>query len=451
MLQSATRTSSSRANHLLPTPPSLLLTELQSFGMRLTDTTGAASRRGGAGPSDHKAIRIAGQTIMVPIHTASSHHSAVQCVAPPGPGRYPPCCCAMEPPWTASAFRRSHGSTDCRRSTGVPYWKIAMLHGTDVLATTVLQTCIRYADRRTACQFCAIGQSLAANRTIAHKTPVQLAEVARAAVLLDGIRHMVLTTGTPNVIDRGAEILCDSTRAIKAAVDLPVQAQCEPPRDALWYARLRDAGVDSLGMHLEAATQAVRARIMPGKATVSLDRYLDAFRDAVPVFGRGQVSTYLLAGLGDTAAEILSLVRDAHRYWRASVRGTVRADHRHAARKPCAADRGVHALGAGAARPHAPRQPAAVGGRKGRAAAAAAPARPCPPTRTPPDDARNEPLPGRHPAVRAGRVSRQARQRGVGAACPLPVAPGYLLRRAGHLYRTTTMMASMRSPFRWWR
>ncbi len=39
---------------------------------------------------------------------------------------------------------------------------------------------------------------------------------------------------------------------------------------------------------------------MPGKAQVSLERYFDAFAAAVPVFGRGQVSTYILAGLGDT-------------------------------------------------------------------------------------------------------------------------------------------------------
>jgi radical SAM protein (TIGR04043 family) len=44
---------------------------------------------------------------------------------------------------------------------------------------------------------------------------------------------------------------------------------------------------------------------MPGKATVSLARYFDAFAAAVGVFGRGQVSTYILAGLGDTAAAIL--------------------------------------------------------------------------------------------------------------------------------------------------
>jgi len=106
---------------------------------------------------------------------------------------------------------------------------------------------------------------------------------------------MVMTTGTPNFKDRGAAILCESAAAVKAAVDLPIQAQCEPPDDFAWFTRLRDAGVDALGMHLEAATQAVRARIMPGKATVSLDHYLAAFAAAVPVFWP-RTSQYLSAG-----------------------------------------------------------------------------------------------------------------------------------------------------------
>ncbi|MBV1825521.1 MSMEG_0568 family radical SAM protein, partial [Komagataeibacter oboediens] len=112
---------------------------------------------------------------------------------------------------------------------------------------------------------------------------------------------------TPNVVDRGAAVLAESARAIKAAVDLPLQVQCEPPRDHGWFQRLREAGADSLGMHLEAATQVVREKIMPGKATVSVDRYMDAFASAVPIFGRGQVNTYILAGLGDSAEDILAL------------------------------------------------------------------------------------------------------------------------------------------------
>jgi radical SAM protein (TIGR04043 family) len=196
---------------------------------------------------------------------------------------------------------------DLATADGIPYSHIATLHGRDVLATTVLQSCIRYASRTKTCQFCAIGQSLAAGRTIERKTPQQLAEVASAAVALDGVRHMVMTTGTPPGNDRGAAILAESAAAVKAAVDLPIQGQCEPPDDDAWFTRMRDAGIDALGMHLEAVTPKVRGRIMPGKAQVSLERYFEAFAAAVPVFGRGQVSTYILAGLGDGVEDILDV------------------------------------------------------------------------------------------------------------------------------------------------
>jgi radical SAM protein (TIGR04043 family) len=183
---------------------------------------------------------------------------------------------------------------------GIPFSQIATLHSSDVLATTVLQSCIRYESRKKSCKFCSIGQSLAAGRTILRKTPEQLAEVARYAVLLDGVKHMVMTTGTPPTPDRGAQILCESAFAVKAAVDLPIQAQCEPPDDDQWFWRMRAAGIDTLGMHLEVLTPALREKLMPGKAEVPIGRYMDAFRAAVGVFGRGQVSTYILAGLGDT-------------------------------------------------------------------------------------------------------------------------------------------------------
>ena len=134
-----------------------------------------------------------------------------------------------------------------------------------------------------------------------------IAEVAKAAVELDGVKHMVMTTGTPPTRDRGASILCESSAAVKAAVNLPIQGQCEPPDDAIWFSRMKEAGVDALGMHLEAVTEEVRALVMPGKATVSVEVYLQAFADAVAIFGRGQVSTYILAGLGDSADSILEI------------------------------------------------------------------------------------------------------------------------------------------------
>jgi radical SAM protein (TIGR04043 family) len=281
-----------------------LITELQSQGLKLVDSErGASGRKGGAGPSDHKAVTIDGTTVMVPIFNSAAARSPY--VLKPDAESW-----LLEREGEAIApisFPAQPRFYSLQTADGIPYWKIALLHSRNVLATTVLQTCMRYSDAATACQFCAIGQSLEAERTIARKTPAQLAEVAAAAVQLDGVQQMIMTTGTPNTSDRGAAYLTECAKAIRASVDLPIQAQCEPPDDFAWFERMNAAGIDSLGMHLEAGDPEVRARIMPGKATVPLDYYFEAFEAAVQVFGWGQVSTYLLAGLGDRLETLLPL------------------------------------------------------------------------------------------------------------------------------------------------
>lgn len=62
-----------------------LINDLQTHGMRLVDPrAGQESRRGGAGPSDHKAITIGARTVMIPVHTAPSFESPFL-VDPPTP------------------------------------------------------------------------------------------------------------------------------------------------------------------------------------------------------------------------------------------------------------------------------------------------------------------------------------------------------------------------------
>ena len=285
---------------------SLTLTQLQAHGVRwMGKDAPGLSRSGGAGPSDHKALSFATQTVMVPIYSKTATTSPYLAY-PSEDGKQAviqydnQSLCVVDLPVTPKFYSRT-------TADGIPYWKIATLHSKDVLATTVLQECVRYLNRNTSCQFCAIGESLKAGKTIAHKTPAQLAEVAKAAVELDGVKQMIMTTGTPKTNDRGAAVLCESADAVTRAVDIPVQAQCEPPKDDFWFQRLHDSGVVSLGMHLEAVTESVRKKIMPGKACVPLTRYMEAYAAAVEVFGRGQVSTYILAGLGDSEEDILSM------------------------------------------------------------------------------------------------------------------------------------------------
>ncbi len=290
-----------------------LLAELQAVGLAATDSL--PGRRGGAGPSDHGGLTVGGTTVMVPLRGRARSPFRLRLLPPE----------AGEPPARSAArglllrddvavgevalpsVPQFYGLTT---AGGVPYWKIALLHAPGVLASTVMQSCVRYNDAAAACRFCAIGSSLKAERTIARKSPADLAEVVAAAVRLDGVEQLVLTTGTPATADRGAAHLAACAAAVKAAVpDLPIQVQCEPPDDFTWFARLRRAGADTLGMHLEAVEPEVRAAVMPGKAEVPVARYLEAYAAAVAVFGRGQVSTYLIAGLGDRPESLVAMAR----------------------------------------------------------------------------------------------------------------------------------------------
>src|ERR1700693_5926773 len=67
----------------LLTKKQFLLSELQTHGLRLSDTSaGSASRIGGAGPTDHKAVTILGTTIMVPVHTHGANRSPYMAMSP---------------------------------------------------------------------------------------------------------------------------------------------------------------------------------------------------------------------------------------------------------------------------------------------------------------------------------------------------------------------------------
>ena len=266
-------------------------------------------RRGGAGPSDDGHLLLDGLAAAVPV-VDDSPWRVTDGVLVHDDGFTGSEAGEAAPVSVPVALVARPAFYDLTTADGVPYHQLARLHGADVLATTVVQTCVRYG-AETRCRFCAIEASLASGATTRVKTPEQLAEVAEAAVRLDGVRQMVMTTGTSAATDRGARYLARCVAAVRAAVpDLPVQVQCEPPSLLSALSELHAAGATAVGIHVESLDDAVRRRWMPGKATVPLSEYWAAWREAVRVFGRNRVSTYLLVGLGEDADELVSGARE---------------------------------------------------------------------------------------------------------------------------------------------
>ncbi|HWD08250.1 MAG TPA: MSMEG_0568 family radical SAM protein [Actinomycetota bacterium] len=275
-----------------------LIAELQSYGVHVVRGPGPVpGRTGGAGPSDAGMIRVEGVQVTFPFTAdyVSESPFSLHEEGPPGSGGW----------GVYRDGRRLAGAEvpsrprfyDLSTADGIPYWKIALLH-LDSLASTVIQTCI-YWDTPDQCQFCGIELSLAAGRTIPVKKPDQLAEVAVAARDLDGAVDVTLTSGTTRGADKGARYLGRCAKAIREASGLPVQAQFEPPDDLSVLEEIKEQGVSSVGIHVESFDPAVLARVAPAKARTGVEGYFRAWERAVELFGRGQVSTYVILGMGE--------------------------------------------------------------------------------------------------------------------------------------------------------
>jgi radical SAM protein (TIGR04043 family) len=269
-----------------------LITALQSEGLRVD--VPIESRAGGAGPADAGMLYVEGVPVTVPTTAAYVQASSYRL--------------RTEDDGSWGIYRgadRLAGATvaprpryyDLTTADGIPYSQIALLH-LDSVASTVLQTCA-YWGNSDQCTFCGIGVTLAAGRTIAKKTPAMLAEVAVAARDLDGAVDATLTTGSTATPDRGALYVAACGAAVREAAGIPVQVQFEPPSELDVIDRVADMGIDSVGIHVESFDPQVLAKVAPGKARTGIEAYFAAWERAVAAFGSGQVSTYVILGLGE--------------------------------------------------------------------------------------------------------------------------------------------------------
>lgn len=277
----------------------IIKTELQSWGVRTAFPT--AGRKGGAGPAEGGTLLLDGCCAMVPI-TSDYVRQSPYCIEH-GDASY--VLLKKGKKVSAVAFPPAPKFYGLKTADGLDYKKIALLHGTNCLGSTVYQDCI-YWDSPSQCKFCGIRLSLDAGLTVKEKTAEQLAEVAEAAEAADGISHVTLTTGTVNGTDKGIQMLARCSATIKQRTGLPVHVQFEPPSDLALLDILVENGVDTVGVHIESFDPVILAVIAPAKKSIGQKRFMETWQQAVRLFGRNQVSSFIIAGLGEDPSSIIA-------------------------------------------------------------------------------------------------------------------------------------------------
>lgn len=280
-----------------------LCVELQSTGIRFPDCR--PGRAGGAGPADSRTVILQNHVMSVPACSWFVDESPF-CAVPDEHGghvlqRSAQVLCPLQVPSHHEFYRH-------QTAAGIAYQKLALLHGRDCLASTLYQDC-SYRSRGEQCHFCGIGLSLSDGSTVLSKDPAELAEVARHAARTLQAGHVTLTCGCREDERTAAAHLAECVRMIKQRSGLPVHIQICPPESDGVLEALHAAGADTIGIHIETMNPAILRRVAPAKARCGLEHYRTAWRRAVELFGKNQVSSFLIAGLGDSAESLIAGAR----------------------------------------------------------------------------------------------------------------------------------------------
>ena len=99
-------------------------------------------------------------------------------------------------------------------------------------------------------------------------------------------------------------------KRIRESAEVPISVSCQPFRK-MDMEKLAEAGVQRIGIPLDAVTEDIFNRIKGAGigGPYRWDAHFKALREAVEVFGRGNVTTHLIAGLGETEEEFVRMIQ----------------------------------------------------------------------------------------------------------------------------------------------
>ncbi len=255
-------------------------------------------RKGGAGPAGGRYFSINGDVVNIPLYYTSVVPSPFDWIDIDSDLR----CTFID---TSSHYEFStYTLIDIPKfyaqwsSQNIPFYKIGLIHSRDVFSTTIYQRCCHW-ESGNQCKFCGIEYSLESGSTIEEKSAEQLIEAIEAALKENPhlVSHITLTAGTSkkpiDLVHKYAEIV---SKIHARFPNLPIHIQMEPLVKRECFEQLKKAGAATIGIHIEILDDTIRKEICPGKSKISYEIYKKAWSLAVEIFGKEQVSSFVLIG-----------------------------------------------------------------------------------------------------------------------------------------------------------
>jgi lipoyl synthase len=183
----------------------------------------------------------------------------------------------------------------------------------DTRPTTAYLMTYRLGKCMANCGFCAQARASKSNTELLSRiswpsfpTPKVLATMTARAKEGNIKRICIQALNYPDVFVQIKALV----KEIKKLIPIPVSVSCQP-LNTQNIELLRKAGVDRLGIALDAATEALFNKVKGSGAggVYSWENQFNQLNEAIRVFGQGNVSTHIIVGLGEMEKEATHVIQ----------------------------------------------------------------------------------------------------------------------------------------------
>jgi biotin synthase-related radical SAM superfamily protein len=133
------------------------------------------------------------------------------------------------------------------------------------------------------------------------------------------VKHVSLTTATLNTEGKGLESLVETAGLIRTKVKVPIMLEFEPIGDCSLLDSLlkeaKKAGVTTVSCNIECFDESLRPEVMPMKGQIPVATYIKTWEKCLEIFGKNEVFTVVVVGIGEEDESILSGVEIAAYKW----------------------------------------------------------------------------------------------------------------------------------------
>jgi len=183
----------------------------------------------------------------------------------------------------------------------------------DALPTTVYLLTYRKNKCTANCAFCPQARNSTSRADMLSRVSWPLFKTAQVADRIEAAagngkakRVCIQALNYPGVFDDVLSIVS----IIRSKCTVPISVSCQPVTTETMK-KLAEAGVDRVGIPLDAANEEIFDKVkgQPAEGPYSWKKQLQTLAEAVQVFGKGNVSTHLIVGLGESEEDMVSAVQ----------------------------------------------------------------------------------------------------------------------------------------------